>query len=173
MLRSLVTFVSMSNRESTDARRHNLRMPPACAMHDGGLSMGSFHSICTQPVKVAQPCPVAHAALSAAAVPRMHLGDWNASPRHAICAAPCLESPASSPSRYRCSIVASPPPASAAHFQAFFGACAHSLDQAGQPGDARLCGEFCGPALLETRCPYGKGSSDARLREIFELLKSF
>jgi len=145
-------------------------MPPFCAMDERSLS---FHSICTQPTKVAQPGPVAHDISTPAAMPCpwMQSSDLNSFPRHALRATQCVETLPASALRRCCSVVDSLPPAPAAHFQAFFGACVHSVDQAGQSGDARLFGEFCGPALLEARCTYGIDSGNVRLHEILEVLK--
>lgn len=65
--------------------------------------------------------------------------------------------------------VASPSPTPASHFQDFFGVPALS-HPCGAQACVLQCGEYCGPALLEARCPYG-ADADARLYEILELLK--
>ena len=84
-------------------------------------------------------------------------------PRHTLVAPVTTESAGSSCRR---PVVTSPHPAPAAHFHDFFGA-----PSAGLPTRAAVpCGAFCGPALLEARCPYGT-EDDARLHEVLELLK--
>ena len=117
---------------------HPHSMPPFCAMDERSLS---FHTP-NIPTKVTQPGPVAHDISTPAAIPDpwMQSSDLNSFPCHALRAAPCVETLPASASRRCCSVVDSPLPAPAAHFQAFF-----SVDQAGLPGDARLFGEFCGP----------------------------
>jgi len=102
---------------------------------------------------------------SAVVIPWMvHEDRKTMGPRHTLDALSiATESAGSSP----CCSVASPPPAPASQFEDFFGVSALSE---GQPCGAETCGPYCGPALLEARCPYGT-DADMRLQEVLKLLK--
>jgi len=164
-------------------------MTPANAMFDCCFSTHRCFSWCTLPtkVKVAQQTGASNKAagtLVTALVPAWlntttstsapaptqepelddWTGDWSAgSPCHAAGALATAESPGA---LHRC-FVSTHPPAPVSHFQDFFGV---SLPSKGQPCGAEACGAFCGPALLEARCPYGT-EDDSRLQEVLELLK--
>lgn len=67
-----------------------------------------------------------------------------------------------------CSVVIAPAPES--HFHDFFGAGTPSEGVEGQPYGFEVWSAYCGPALLEARCPYNT-DDDTRLHEVLQLLK--